>query len=223
LSGPGVPQPGLTYMRENSTVVLPPDELDEPPTLELERGWSAPGRRVVRLERSTPVRRRTVTCLLGCVAASALAVALLRRSVGEDMPHPKVGAGSGHVMGARRCAPDCGVNTGQPGKVVPRLHVTSTPTRCRSSSVRFHSRRCSTRHRRGAGRHPRRATRDVPSTVDAKPRAEVPHVPAEAERPPGTSPPSAQRAVEPAPVPARGRPAERKRQVNEFNFEEAGR
>ena len=163
LSGPREPQPGLTHMRENPTVVLLPNDLDEQPTSELERGGPAPERRVVRLERNAPRGRRTAACLVGCLAAGTLAIALLRRSAGESGPHPRVKAG-GHVVSTGRCVVECGVRASRPRRVAPRLHGAST--HCRSASVSLRSPACAGRHRRYATRE-RPGPRAAPTVVIA--------------------------------------------------------
>jgi hypothetical protein len=214
LSGPGEPQPGLTHMRESFMVALPPDDLDEQPTLELERGRPAPERRVVRLERSTSGRRRTVGRLVGFVAAGALAVALLRRSVGESGPHPRVKAG-GHVVSTGRCVVECGVRASRSRRVAPRLHGAST--HCRSASVSLRSPACAGRHRRYATRV-RLGPRAAPTVVVvARPLGEV-------ERPAVTVPlPSVRRTEESSPVPVRGASGVGERAASEFGFEGHGR
>lgn len=215
MSGPGEPQPGLTHMRESFMVAPPPDDLDEQPTLELERGRPAPDRRVVRLEqRERHWRRAAVSCLVGCVAAGALAVALLRRPAGESGPHPRVKAG-GHVVSTGRCVVGCGVRASRPRRVAPRLHGAST--HCRSASVSVRSPACAGRYRRYATRvrlGPRAAPRVV---VAARPPAEV-------ERPAVTVPsPPVQRTEESPPVPVRRAPGVGERAASEFGFEGHGR
>jgi len=210
LSGPREPQPGLTHMRESFMVALPPDDLDEQPTLEMERGRPAPERRVVRLERSAPRGRRTAACLVGCLAAGTLAVALLRRSAGESGPHPRVKAG-GHVVGTGRCVVECGVRASRPRRVAPRLHGAST--HCRSASVSLRSPACAGRHRRYATRV-RLGPRVAPNVVV------VARPPAEVERPAATVPsPPVQRTVESPPAPAGRAPDGGGRAASEFGFE----
>ncbi len=214
LSGPREPQPGLTHMRESFTVALPPDDLDEQPTLELERVRPAPDRRVVSLERSAPRGRRTAACLVGCLAAGTLAVALLRRSAGESGPHPRVKAG-GHVVSTGRCVVDCGVRASGPRRVAPRLHGAST--HCRSASVSLRSPACAGRHRRYATRK-RLGPRAAPTVVVAA------RPPAEVERPAVTVPsPPVQRTEESPPVPVRRAPGVGERAASEFGFEGHGR
>ncbi len=192
-------------------VALPPDDLDEQPTLELERGRPAPDRRVVRLERRAPRGRRTAACLVGCVAAGTLAVALLRRSAGESGPHPRVKAG-GHVVSTGRCAVDCGLRASGPRRVASRLHGAST--HCRSASVSLRAPACAGRHRRYATRA-RLGPRAAPTVV-------VVARPAEVERPAVTVPsPPVQRTEESPPVPVRRAPDEPA--VSEFGFEGHGR
>jgi hypothetical protein len=201
-------------MRESFMVALPPDDLDEQPTLELKRGRPAPGRRVVRLERRAPRGRRTAACLVGCVAAGTLAVALLRRSAGESGPHPRVKAG-GHVVSTGRCVVDCGVKASRPRRVAPRLHGAST--HCRSASVSLRSPACAGRHRRYATRE-RLGPRAAPTVVIAA------RPPAEVERPAVTVPsPPVQRTEESPPVPVRRAPGVGERAASEFGFEGHGR
>ncbi len=193
---------------------LPPDDLDEQPTLELERSRPAPDRRVVRLERRAPRGRRTAACLVGCVAAGTLAVALLRRSAGESGPHPRVKAG-GHVVSTGRCVVDCGVRASGPRRVASRLHGAST--HCRSASVSLRSPAC-------AGRHRRYATRTRLGPHAAPTVVVVARPPAEVERPAVTvlSPP-VQHTEESPPAPVRREPGVGERAASEFGFEGHGR
>jgi hypothetical protein len=201
-------------MRKSFMVALPPDDLDEQPTLELVRGRPAPDRRVVRLERRVPRGRRTAACLVGCVAAGTLAVALLRRSVGESGPHPRVKAG-GHVVSTGRCVVGCGVRASGPRGVASRLHGAST--HCRSASVSLRSPACAGRHRRYATRV-RLGPRAAPTVVV------VARPPAEVERPAVTVPsPPVQRTEGSPPVPVRRAPGVGERAASEFGFEGHGR
>lgn len=201
-------------MRESFMAVLPPDDLDEQPTLELERGRPAPERRVVRLERSAPRGRRTAACLVGCVAAGTLAVALLRRSAGESEPHPRVKAG-GHVVSTGRCVVGCGVRASGPRRVAPRLHGAST--HCRSASVSLRSPACAGRHRRYATRK-RLGPRAAPTVVvAARPLAEVERPAAKVQSSP------VQRTGESPPARAGRAPGGGERAASEFGFEDRGR
>jgi hypothetical protein len=202
-------------MRESFMVVLPLDDLDEQPTLELERGWPAPERRVVRLERrERHWRRAVVSCLVSCVAAGALAVALLRRSAGESGLHPRVKAGD-HVVSTGRCVVGCGVRASRPRRVAPRLHGAST--HCRSASVSLRSPACAGRRRRYVTRA-RLGPRAAPAVVV------VARAPAGVERPAVTvSSPSVQRTEESPPVPVRRAPGVGERATSEFGFEGRGR
>lgn len=215
MSGPREPQPGLTRMRESFMVALPPDDLDEQPTLELERGRPAPDRRVVRLEgRERHWRRAVVSCLVGCVAAGALAVALLRRPAGESGPHQNATVNHGHMASARGCTVGCGVNARRAGRVALRSRTRAG--RCLSSGSTPRSAGCGVRrHRRAV--HVRRGMRVMLPRVVERP-------PVDAPRPAVVVAPSVvQRVAVPVSKPASGPPAGRGGAVSEFGFEGYGR
>jgi hypothetical protein len=216
LSGPREPQPGLTHMRESFMVALRPDDLVEQPTLELERGRLAPDRRVVRLERRERHWRRTVvSCLVGCVAAGALAVALLRRPAGESGLHQKATVDHGHVASARGCTVACGVNARRAGRVALRSHARAG--RCLSSGSSPRSAGCGVRRHRRAVDVRRGMRVMLPPVVVEQP-------PVDAPRPAAVVAPSVvQRVAVPVSKPAGESPAEREGAVSEFGFEGHGR